>query len=581
MTTLTRILAGAAVAGLYATLAPAAQVPAPTRGDAPVERAIGSTIESVVLYQGRAAITRVGTTDLTPGFWKLRFDGLPGSIEAETLEAKASAGAILSVDYTRREVPEGSSSPEALALDGEIRTARLGIAAMEATIAGLAADGRFVEAVGIRASTDAAAAGGTAKLDLAAVDAQMSWIATQRRRLQGELASAQAQLTAQQQATDTLVSKRMALGATSGSMQSAEVLLALTEPETVTVRLSYLVSGARWEPVYSMRASPEQGILNVEIDAMVVQGSGEPWEGVRLSLSTARPSRAARPPEVRPWFVDVVDNRRPSPAEKMPSGMATGFAARELDRVSKNDKAGLSSDQAVALGESLSTEAVIAGSGPSVTYTIALPFDAPSDNQTFRRARIAAFAAPTRFVYQAQPAVTEGAFLRGSLANTSAFQMLPGKASVFVNADYVGAMPFDGAAPKESFDVYFGADPAVTVTRELIKREDKASGLFGGGLDSESNYRVLVGNATGREIRLELLDFRPVSRSSKVEVALSGLASPLSDDPEYLARDQPKGILRWDLRVPPTVPSSDGLPITWTVTVSRSKDVEVTPLPDR
>ena len=231
--------------------------------------------------------------------------------------------------------------------------------------------------------------------------------------------------------------------------------------------------------------------------------------------------------------------------------------------------------------EKLSEDAVVGGSGPSVTYTIALPFDAPSDDQVRRRARIASFDAPTKFVFQTQPITSEGVFLRGTLSNASPFQLLPGRASVFVGADYVGATPFVGAAPKQEFAVFFGADPAVTARRELIKKEDRQSGLFGGGLDTVSDYRVTISNGTGRSIDMELFDRRPISRSDKIEVNLSASSLLLSRDADYIATQFPQGILRWDLSIPPTPSGNEGTVVTWTVVVSRSKDIEITPLPEK
>ena len=87
----------------------------------PEERLLKTKIESVVLYQGRAAITRVATTTLTAGLWRLRFEDLPASIQPETLEAKCGSGRILSVDFSERAAPEAASTPDATVLDAEIR----------------------------------------------------------------------------------------------------------------------------------------------------------------------------------------------------------------------------------------------------------------------------------------------------------------------------------------------------------------------------------------------------------------------------------------------------------------------------
>lgn len=560
-----------------------AQDSEPLSPDTPQERTLDSKIESVVLYQGRAAITRVAQSQLGPGIWKLRFDNLPATLQADTLEAKCSLGRILSVDFTMRQQPDSNGSPQALALDGAIRAKESEIAAINDTIASLSGELKFIESVSVRAASDASAQAGATKLDLAAVDQQLKWVVENRNRAQADSRKAGDQLAGLKRELSALVARRAAVGAPSGSAQSAEVLLAVTDGGPASVRLSYLVTNAQWEPVYSMRADPEAGTMAVEIDATVIQESGEEWKGVRLSLSTARPSRAARPGEVNPWFVDVLI---PVPASTTaPIGEMIPAAEMERDQLGFPVVAGRELDGAGfrearrGRAEFFGKDATVAGSGPSVTYTIALPFDAPSDGQTRRRARIASFEAPTKFVHQAQPVVTDGAFLRGTLANTTPFQMLPGRASVFVSADYVGSMQFSGASPKQEFDVYFGADPALTVRRELVRRQDKASGLFGGGLDTVSDYRITVANGTGRTVKLELLDRKPVSRNNKIEVTMPANSAALSTDSTYLEEQAPLGILRWDLAVPATPTGADPMAIAWTIVVSRSKDIMITPLP--
>ncbi len=548
----------------------------------PEVRLLKTKIESVVLYQGRAAITRVATTTLTAGLWKLRFEDLPASIQPETLEAKSGSGRILSVDFSERATPEAASTPDAAVLDAEIRKINQEIATTTDTLTGAQSELKVVESVGVRAATDATKDGGTTKLDLASLDGQLAWMATQRTRIGGLLRVATERAEMLRKDLVSAQNRRNALGGRAKTTQSAEVLLAMTTEGEIPVRLSYLVTDARWEPVYSIRASPDRNAVGIEFDALVIQKSGEDWKGVRLSLSTARPSRAASPPSVTPWVVDV---RAPyvqvSESAALYSTVASASPVAEIAPSTmeiKDASAGFLAKRKSA-AEKLSEDAVVGGSGPSVTYTIALPFDAPSDDQVRRRARIASFDAPTKFVFQTQPIASEGVFLRGTLSNASPFQLLPGRASVFVGADYVGATPFVGAAPKQEFAVFFGADPAVTARRELIKKEDRQSGLFGGGLDTVSDYRVTISNGTGRSIDMELFDRRPISRSDKIEVNLSASNLLLSRDVDYIATQFPQGILRWDLSIPATPSGSEGTVVSWTVVVSRSKDIEITPLP--
>jgi len=565
----------AAVALLLPVAIGHAQVPA-TAPDVESARTCDAQVESVLLYQGRAAVTRKATVALTSGVWRLRFPGLPASVQPETVEARSSVGRILSVDFLAQSTVESPTTAEAQAIDAEIKRIERQLAETEDSLSGLRADQRRVESIGIRATADATATAGTSQLDITRLEALLKWTTDQQTRISTALRGAEQradELRAQKSAAEV---RRQQLGSMSSSVQSAEVVVAITESASADVRLSYLVERAGWEPTYSVRADPAAGTVRVEFDARVKQASGEDWRGVQLALSTAQPSRAAAPPPVTPWRVDVLQPMRPTPpgAVARSAKMAPAEVAEDAAPSDSAGRIGTAGD-AVAL----SSDARIGGNGPAVTYQIPLPFDAASDSQASRRARIAAFDTKARFVHCAQPVAGDGAFLRATLVNGSSFNLLPGKCSAFVDSDFVGSAPFIGAAPNEEVSVFFGIDPSVTVRREEVERVDRQSGLFGGGIDTVSSYRISIMNGSGRTIDMELIDRRPVSGSDRIEVRVEDAKPRLSMADDYLAVSAPLGLLRWDLAVPPTRAGEDGMLVTWRTIVSRPKELDITPLP--
>lgn len=534
-------------------------------------------VESVLLYQGRAAVTRKASVSLAAGVWRLRFSGLPASLQPETVEARSSAGRILSVDFLAHSAVESATTAEAQAIEAEFKRIKRELAETEDSLAGLRADQRRIESIGIRTTADATAGAGTGQLDITKLDALLRWTTEQQTRLSAALRAAEQradELRAQLAAVEV---RRQRLGSISSSAQSAEVVIAVTESTNAVVRLSYLVERAGWEPTYSVRADPIAGTVRVEFDARVVQASGEDWRGVRLALSTAQPSRAAAPPTISPWRVDVLQPVRQPP----PGAGGSRMPAVESAAVAVDAAAPDSAGQIGTAGDAiaLASDARIGGGGPAMTYTISLPFDAASDSEATRRARIAAFETKARFVYCAQPVAGDGAYLRATLVNGSSFNLLPGKCSAFVGSDFVGSAPFAGAAPNEEISVFFGIDSSVSVRREQLERVNRQSGLFGAGIDSVSSYRVSVMNGTGRTIDLELLDRRPVSGSDRIEIRLEDVNPPLSTADDYLTNFAPIGLLRWDLSVPPTRSGDSGMVVAWRTIVSRPKELDITPLP--
>ena len=67
--------------------------------------------------------------------------------------------------------------------------------------------------------------------------------------------------------------------------------------ERVRLVATYQVPGARWAPSYSLRLSGT-GDAELQMRAFVAQRSGENWDGVRLTLSTAEQQRWADLPEL-------------------------------------------------------------------------------------------------------------------------------------------------------------------------------------------------------------------------------------------------------------------------------------------
>ena len=67
------------------------------------------------------------------------------------------------------------------------------------------------------------------------------------------------------------------------------------------LELSYVVTGAGWQPLYDVRSSDKD--VEVTYLAQVAQNTGEDWPAVSLTLSTARPSLALVLPELDPWYL--------------------------------------------------------------------------------------------------------------------------------------------------------------------------------------------------------------------------------------------------------------------------------------
>ena len=73
--------------------------------------------------------------------------------------------------------------------------------------------------------------------------------------------------------------------------------------QTQTLDFSYLILDAGWYPKYDMRADDVENPILLEMRGDVWQNSGEDWENIQLSLSTANPNMSLDAPVVYPWVL--------------------------------------------------------------------------------------------------------------------------------------------------------------------------------------------------------------------------------------------------------------------------------------
>ena len=94
------------------------------------------------------------------------------------------------------------------------------------------------------------------------------------------------------------------------SKQSTEVRAAVLAGAAVTagVAVSYTVRDAGWSWIYQARLDTTKRHLVFDRQGSVVQGSGEDWKNVELTLTTATPpgqNANVGTPVVEPLFVDL------------------------------------------------------------------------------------------------------------------------------------------------------------------------------------------------------------------------------------------------------------------------------------
>ena len=573
------------------------------------------SVDRVTVYPSGAAVTRTVHRDLAQGLWELRVTGLPPDVDPSRIQAKVreadvpteGAPALLGVEYDETPGVAFAGSAEGIELATKLADARtrLGHAVQDAQQ--LEQRIERVEQVAVRIAANATAEGGTAKGDAAKALAQLGWANDQRTAILADRQALAERTEALKLEIAALESAIVQRGQADRTERAAVVRIAVPRGGPVDLDVTYMVGEAGWAPAYAVRAAGDRSGLSVEYDALVQQRSGEPWDNVRVSLSTADPENAAQPGEVEPVWVDVA---RPPETRGMYGGVGGGGGGEGGARRKSKDRgrsdpgrpgkpsgpgggtggpdesggafgnSGVDIDRDGEAIERFASDASLLEAGIAATFELPRRINVPSDAARVQRTRIATIEPSVKFVHVAQPLVDQGVYLRGDLVNTGAYQLLPGTAQVFMGGDLIGDTAMPAVAPKSAFKVFFGPDRAVRATREVLSKITGTAGLFGGSTAVTWRYRVTIDNGTGRDLALELVDRRPMSRNAKIEVKVADPSAPLSTAADYLDGPQKSGILRWDLTVPAAARGNAALPVTWTVRATHAKDVQTTPLPD-
>ena len=502
-------------------------------------------IKEVTVYADRALVLRSGRIELEIGEHELRVNNLPQFLRDSLRAAgRGSEGIrILNVDITtafRSRPPEA----EVVALQDELERLTQNQQLLEARRSALNDRRQWLRALGEQ-SRDFAK--GLAQGQMKPQDCAdfFSFAANQALQDAEAAQSVEAELKHVQQEVEA---KKRELAQVQGHILpdrlAAVVTVSLAEAGEFELELSYLVIGASWSPQYDVRVqmTDEKGSGEVELTyvGVVQQSTGERWENVGLSLSTARPSLAAVLPELDPWYLNVYTPPLPVPLRAaksriasmsgLPGGQHTTLAVQPMamPTMALADEGAFDEahDEQIHEKELRTADvatATVEQTGTALIFRAGRSVDIPSDNSP-HKTTIARDNLPCAFDYVSAPLIDEQVHLRASIENTTERVLLSGDASIFLSSEYVGTTKVKTTAPVEKFKIFLGIDDSIKVKRELVERNvEKGNALQGNIRRITYAYRITVHNYANAPRKVVIRDHLPVSQHERVKVKVQNV----------------------------------------------------------
>jgi uncharacterized protein (TIGR02231 family) len=500
-----------------------------------------TTITAVAVYPDRARITRRGTARLEPASHRLEVVQLPLKLDTASVRASARGTAharLLGVDVQREFYVETPAE--------RVRELEKQVESLEDEVRGLDAQTELLNREqtvlsGLAGQSEPLARG--LAFGKTSAETQMAFLDSLRRRAEG-INVALMSLSVQRRDLERRLEKARSeldqvRGARRRERYTAVVEVEVAQAGDLTVELTYVVSGAGWQPLYDVRLleEGEQRILEVGYLAQVTQRTGENWNDVVVALSTARPALADTLPELDPWYIGPVY------AERAPRMMKMAAPAAPMQVADLT--AGVDLEKELAVLEETEAEVVVAAveaSGAAVTYQVPGTVTVPADGAP-HKLTVARFELTPELDYVAAPKLVEAVYRRAQVSNDSPYTLLAGPAHLFAGDEFIGTTELELTAPQGEIELYLGADDRVRVERELKRRAvDKR--LVGDRRRLRYGYAITLKNLLPVEVQVTLHDQIPVPRHEHIKVKLESAEPRPAEQTEL-------NLLEWELTLAP------------------------------
>jgi uncharacterized protein (TIGR02231 family) len=329
--------------------------------------------------------------------------------------------------------------------------------------------------------------------------------------------------------------------------ESFNLIIAIAGQEAgeLELEVSYFVQKVSWTPLYDLRFYATREKINLSYLAEIKQSTGEDWQGVKLTLSTAKPGAGTTPPKVTPWYIDVQNSAHPgrrTSSFSEPVNLPSRAVAAAMPFAGTSPSADALMNSGFDYTFAPVTPPEPSKTGSSVTYAVSGTSHIPSNGLPYK-VTIFTEDYPCQADYLSVPRQVNGAYLQATLKNPlTGVTLLPGKVSIFLENTFVGTTELGNIVPSQEFKLNLGIYEGIKIQRDLVERQVEHNRVENQRRTTYA-YRLVITNLQECEIKLQVIEQLPISRHEQVQVRLA-LANPDAESGEM-------GMLRWLLTVPP------------------------------
>ncbi len=457
-----------------------------------------SVINSVTVYADRALVERTGKVSLKAGDGKIFIGYLPQQIDRNSVRISVKTSGDVKLGGI--EVFFERYEPQIIkALRDSIKMFEDKLDELKVEEQGLQTKQKFLESI-------ANLGGGSAKDKFLVISPQnfsptIKFISVEFSKLAREKTALNQKRRQIKKKLDELKERLNNMtGGRAGRGYRVEVPYNAKSSAAAKVTVKYVVFNCSWRPKYDARYDEETGKVYLTYYGVISQRTGEDWENVLLTLSTATPHMGIEPPELDIWYIRLF---RPRPIARYKGGKAMALAAAPKQEVAEE-----------AMFETATPEIT----GETVIFKIGGRTTIPADGQDHTTI-IAQLNLDAKKKFVTVPRKDERVFLTALCKNKSDYLFLPGKVSVFQGNEFVGMKIFDTPIGfGEEFELALGAVRTIRVSHKRVREYTEKAGFIGKYKREWFAYETKLENNCKKEVTVEVRDHIPVAAQSEIKV---------------------------------------------------------------
>lgn len=528
-----------------------------------------STLTAATVYANRATLTRRAVIDIPAGEHTVVFKNMTPSMMTDSLRAEGEAnGKVIMGALTHKmETSVDLVAPREKELNDQIQKLMDQIKVIEAEKAAIKTKQDFINSLGEQAALRENENIAEMQLNSESWAAAASTIHTQTSENLKATLALDNQIRDLNEQIQKLRTDMNQLRTGNKTTYTVSLPIEADRASKLTVELSYQIPNATWQPLYDARLNTETEELEFIQYGAVRQNTGEDWDDVKLTLSTAQPQRGATLPPLNAMWVSLWDNRARETRSfakmarnEMMAAAPQAAALAEADYEFADD--GIMPMEEVAI-----QTAEIKTGGFVSEYIIPGPSTVKADGSE-SKLKIGTFETENTLQVQVKPQLNDKAYLVARAKLKGEAPILPGQVNLFRDGAFVGKMSVPLLRPDEEQDIGFGIDDQVSVKHSVMKDERSSAGVIVKDTEIERHYVTEVKNLHSQPINLVVLQTIPVTTDEEIKVEL--LPKQTLDGYEKDFEDV-KGLLRWNLQMEPKSDKRVGL--GWKVSWPKDKSI--------